>query len=264
MLSAAENYVKMILRCSAAVLEIYDSTDKFDIANPVKQCQTHSKIWICQSLKCPQLSRKATKSLVLSLKMPPLNVLPRPRSAVLESWSLLMATIHSLNLYYITSIFSNNSHNMNQKHFQRFLTITTRLRTILARISTLLIKCICMVTGIATFAVNKSDQNTSPQLPVTSHFKLWCHDLFLLKKAQQFQWPFYSNDPSKQKYLITRFKENDQAVNIVLPNLILLQCTMQSRLPEKDENDVLLWKQESTCWGCSSLMGCPTNIFKAC
>lgn len=68
-------------------------------------------------------------------KMPPL--LPRPWSTVLENWSLLMATIYSLNLYYTSSILSNNSNNMNQNHFQRFLTIAASLRTIPAKILTL-------------------------------------------------------------------------------------------------------------------------------
>lgn len=178
MLTAAENCVKMIPRCSVPVLEIYDVIDKSDIPNPIKQFQAHSKIWISRSLKWPQVSWKATKLLTLGLKMPPLNVLPRPWPTVLENWSLLTATIYSLNLYYITSVLSHSS-NYESKTLPKILTITTRLRTIPAKILTLLTKCICTVTVIASFAVNELDQNASPQLPVISHFQLCCHDLLL-------------------------------------------------------------------------------------
>lgn len=56
MLTAAENCLRMILRCSVPVLEIYDLTDKFDIPNPIKQfeaCNKYEYAAVWNGLKYP-------------------------------------------------------------------------------------------------------------------------------------------------------------------------------------------------------------------
>lgn len=134
--TVAENCVKTILRCYPSLRNLWLDRQVWHSKSNKTVPSLQQNMNMSQSEMAPVIW-KATKWLTSSLKMPPLNVLPRPWSTVLENWSLLTVTIYSLNLYHISSILSNNSNNMYQNHFQRFLTITASLRTIPAKILTL-------------------------------------------------------------------------------------------------------------------------------
>lgn len=127
-LPGAETCVNTALGCSAPVLEIYDSMDKFNIPKPSKQSWVHSKIWICHSLRWLQVSWKATKWMMLSWKTSPASVFPRLRSTGLENWFLPMITIHSFQLY-------SSPIQYKSKTLPWILAVTIGLRTIAARVS---------------------------------------------------------------------------------------------------------------------------------